>query len=205
MKSQAIPYNLQGKSPISIIKKITTDSFLTAMEILQIVDVLERLNLVPIVENLDRSGAARAAIVVRNSLIARLVTIASGVFSPVREGDRHLKLAVKLLGDVEARRAIEHVGSSAGLDLALHKWEALEADPRLLILKHFRNKFTAHTAVPIADIPLPQYDEMFAFSREVAALMESFADATGVLPETLSATEPLRIQSARIFWRPWEF
>jgi hypothetical protein len=176
------------------------------MELLQIVEVMERQNTGRINGNLSDFGAARAGIVVRNGLMARLVLLAAGAFSPIQgPGDRHFKQAMILLTDPVIRQDVEISGSPTEINSTLQRWQELEADPRRVVIKHFRDKLTAHTAVRNSSIPLPKYGEMFSFSRELASLLEAFANATRTTSEKLSESDDFSLASAQAFWEPWEY
>jgi hypothetical protein len=84
-------------------------------------------------------------------------------------------------------------------------WSKLHSDPRFPTVKHFRDKYTAHSADPSPGMRPPQYGEMFDFAKEVATMMEQFAIGVGVTTEKLSDTDDWRIASSQKFWEPWEF
>ena len=184
-----------------IVRDVTSQGFLTAMEILQIIETMERLNFGDIIININRAEAARAGTVVMNGLLSRLVLLVAGAFAPVRHpGDRHLRQAVILLRVKTEQSSLTNLKFSAAL---LH-WDRLELDPRQLVIKHFRDKSTAHISTPKPGISKPKYDELFGFARELAGLFEMFAAAAGTLPEPLRETQEYRIDSSEAFWRPWE-
>jgi hypothetical protein len=83
-------------------------------------------------------------------------------------------------------------------------FELLESDPRLAIIKHFRDKKIAHSAESLQGVRSPRYGEMFNFAREVATVMEKFAIGVGVTTEKLSETTDWRMESSQKFWEPWE-
>jgi hypothetical protein len=74
-------------------------------------------------------------------------------------------------------------------------FQRLETDPRMKTVKHFRDKYTAHSAHPAPGMRPPNYGEMFAFSKEVATAMEKFAIGVGVTTELLADTEDWRIDA----------
>jgi hypothetical protein len=173
------------------------------MEILQIIELMERQNTGRINGNLTDSGAARAGTVIRNSLITRLVILVAGAFAPTRSGDKHLRKGFEEM-------AVPSVRSQLTMDQQAFTqaeaiWRKLQSDPRLVTVKHFRDKYTAHSADPKPGVRPPQYDEMFGFANEVAIAMEQFAIGVGITDEKLSETADWRIESAQKFWEPWEF
>jgi hypothetical protein len=186
------------------VNEIARDGFLTALEILQLIEVMEKQNQGRINANLSDSGAARAGIVVRNSLVARVTLLVAGAFSPARRYDKHLRRAFELLNDPDVRAAIEKQGSAQALHEAIDFWKSLNDDPALPTIKHFRDKYTAHSAEADVNIPIPNYRDFFAFARKTAALMEKLAHGVGGTAETLEDTADWRVSSAQAFWEPWE-
>jgi hypothetical protein len=187
------------------VNEIARDGFLTAIEILQLIEVMQKQNQGRVNANLSDSGAARAGIVVRNSLVARITLLVAGAFSPARRDDKHLRRAFELLNDPDTRAAIETQGSGLALHEAIDFWERLNDDPTLPIIKHFRDKYTAHSAEADVNIPIPNYNDFFAFARKTSALMEKLAHGVGSTTETLDDTADWRLSSAQAFWEPWEF
>ncbi len=183
---------------------IARDGFLAALEILQLIEVMEKQNQGRINANLSDSDAARAGIVVRNSLVARITLLVAGAFSPARRDDKHLRRAFELLRDPTIRAAIEKDGSAQVLQEAIDLWNKLNADPSLPMIKHFRDKFTAHSSKPDENIPIPNYNEFFSFAKKTAGLMEKLAHGVGGTTETLEETADWRLSSAQAFWEPWE-
>jgi AbiU2 len=183
--------------------EMAREAFQAAMEILQIVELMERQNTGRINGNLSDSGAARAGISIRNSMITRLVILVAGAFAHTRRDDRHLRKAFEEVSDVNVRRHL-NIDKSVLAD-AEARWQVLQADPRLTAIKHFRDKFTAHSADPAQGMPLPNFGDMFAFAKELTAVMERFAIGVGTTTEKLSDTDDWRVESAQKFWEPWEF
>jgi hypothetical protein len=183
---------------------IARDGFLAALEILQLIEVMEKQNQGRINANLSDSDAARAGIVVRNSLVARIILLVAGAFSPARRDDKHLRRAFELLRDPTIRAAIEKDGSAQVLQEAIDLWNTLNTDPSLPMIKHFRDKFTAHSSKPDENIPIPNYNEFFSFAKKTAGLMERLAHGVGGTTETLDETSDWRLASAQAFWEPWE-
>jgi hypothetical protein len=179
------------------------EAFQAAMEILQIVELMERQNTGRINGNISDSGAARAGISIRNSMITRLVILVAGAFAHTRRDDRHLRKAFEEVSDVNVRRHLKI--DKDVLSDAEARWQVLQTDPRITAIKHFRDKFTAHSADPVQGMPLPNFGDTFAFAKELTAVMERFAIGVGTTTEKLSDTEDWRVESAQKFWEPWEF
>ena len=190
-------------SKITLIQTIAKGAFQDGMEILQIVDLMERQNTGRINGNISHSGAARAGITIRNSMTTRLVILVAGAFAKTRQGDKHLRKGFEEMNNPDLRNQLSMDQLTFAQAEAM--WQRLVTDPRFATIKHFRDKSTAHSADPAQGMRPPQYGEMFDFAKEVAATMEKFAVGVGVTTEALSDTEDWRIDSSRKFWEPWEF
>jgi hypothetical protein len=178
-------------SKISSIEAIAKEAFQTGMEILQIIELMERQNTGRINGNLSDSGAARAGMTIRNSLTTRLVILVAGAFAPTRAGDRHLKKGFEDMVDPNLRSQLKMDAQAFSRAEAL--WKKLETDPRYDTIKHFRDKFTAHLADPKPGVPPPKYGQVFDFAKEVTITMEQFAIGVGVTKERLSDTDDWRL------------
>jgi hypothetical protein len=185
------------------IEAIAKAAFETGMEILQIIELMERQNTGRINGNLSDSGAARAGITIRNCLTTRLVILVAGAFAQTRAGDRHLRKGFEDMADPNLRSQLKM--DAQAFSQAEVLWEKLKTDPRHDVIKHFRDKSTAHSADPKPGVPPPQYDQMFDFAKEVATTMEHFAIGVGVTTEVLNDTADWRIESSQKFWGPWEY
>lgn len=190
-------------SRAATVSGIAQEAHQTGMEILQLVELVEKQNTGRINGNLSDSGAARAAITVRNSLITRLVILVAGAFAPTRSGDRHLRMGFEEMADPSVRSQLRM--DQQAFAKAEELWTKLQSDSRFATVKHFRDKYTAHSADPKPGMRLPQYGEMFDFSKEVAITMEQFAIGVGLTTEKLSETADWRLESTQKFWEPWEF
>src|SRR5258708_39696016 len=141
--------------------------------------------------------------VFRMSVVARNTLLEAGSFSQARRNEKHLRRAFELRRDPTIRAAIEKDGSAQVLQEAIDLWNKLNADPSLPMIKHFRDKFTAHSSKPDENIPIPNYNEFFSFAKKTAGLMEKLAHGVGGTTETLEETADWRLSSAQAFWEPW--
>ena len=193
--------NTDKPRPSETVRKIAEQALGDAVEITLLINLIEGQNAGGVNKKLDEGGASRAAIVLRNALIARLVTLIARAYSKPKNGDLHVHVAVGLLKDNVTRQIF---GSRNGLErLATFEnhWTKCHGDHRLPLVKHFRDKFTVHLGEP-KDIPDATYSDLFAFGTETAKGMELLALAAGVALETIDA-EPDLISSPRAFWSPW--
>jgi hypothetical protein len=172
------------RSKAASIDDIAIEAHQTGMEILQLIELMERQNTGRINGNLSDSGAARAGIAIRNSMITRLVILVAGAFAPTRQGDRHLRKGFEDMSDAKVRGQLSM--DARAFAEAERLWRKLQSDPRLTTVKHFRDKSTAHSADPKPGMRPPQYGEMFDFAKEVATTLEQFAIGIGVTTEKLA-------------------
>jgi hypothetical protein len=182
--------------------EIAEKSFDAAHEILQIIEVMERQNFDLITSRLSDAGAARAGIVIRNSLITRITLLVAGAYSVTRDEDLHVRKAFELLQNEKTRASIEEMGSKEMLITAEKEWEKCLADPHQTSIKHFRDKSIAHFGKPKEGVQRPSYNDFFKFARRTSAVMEMLAHSVGKT-ERLDEFADLMAGSAVEFWRPW--
>jgi hypothetical protein len=187
----------------TIVDKISDGGFTDGIEIRQIIELLEVQNNGGLNEAISKTNATTAAMVLRNSLITRLVLLVSRVYAPPREHDMHVGRAVELLKDSAVKAEIETRGPPGSLNEALETWRKFKADHRLPKLKQFRDKYTAHLGKPNPQTPLPAFGELFSFARETTVLLDQLARATGARTERLDTWDYQVRESAAAFWAPW--
>jgi hypothetical protein len=172
-----------------------------AVEILVLVELLETQNRPQVISRLSISGAGQSAIVVRNSLFARLTTLVSRAYAKPRPGDLHLRHAFELIAGSEALRTKVHKTTSAG-DLAAAEthYKHCRGDKRLAQISHFRDKYTVHLGEP-KDIARPMISALFEFANQTVLVIQKLAFSIGL------ETRPLKSQvdacSVEAFWKPW--
>jgi len=154
------------------VNKISDDGFTDGIEIRQIIELIEVQNTGGINEAISKTEANTAALMVRNSLITRLVLLVSRIYARSREHDMHVGRAFELLEDSAVKAEIETRGPQGSLDEALATWRKLKADHRLPKVKQFRDKYTAHLGKPNPQIPVPEFQELFSFARETTVLLD---------------------------------
>ena len=190
------------------VNKISDDGFTDGIKIRQIIELIEVQNTGGINEAISKTEANTAALMVRNSLITRLVLLVSRIYARSREHDMHVGRAFELLEDSAVKAEIETRGPQGSLDEALATWRKLKADHRLPKVKQFRDKYTAHLGKPNPQIPVPEFQELFcmgehrpsvlarplrtarSFARETTVLLDRLARATGTRTEGLA--RPIR-------------
>lgn len=183
--------------------EISDQGFGDAIEIRQIVQLLQIQNSQQVRESLEENDAETAALIVRNSLLTRLVLLISRAFSDSRDSDLHIGRAIALLKDGAVRAEIETRGPPGSVTHALEIWTRLKGDHRLWSILHFRDKYTAHLGNPKPHISLPEYQQKFDFAREASNLMSVLAIATGAKTEGIDTWDDELHLSASSFWSPW--
>jgi hypothetical protein len=188
----------------TIVYEISDVGFSNAIEIRQIVQLLEFQNDDSVRDALEEKEAASASMMMRNALISRMVLLVSRAYStPSRNTDLHVGRAFELLRDDVIRAEIEARVSPESVAHAIDLWKRLRGDHRLTGIKHFRDKYTAHLGKPNPEIPLPEYQQLFDFARETTILMDALARATGVRIEGVDSWDEELKNSAAAFWLPW--
>ena len=183
--------------------EISEKAFVDGIELLNLIEVMQGQNKDRINAKLSAAGAAGAAMVVRNGLLSRIVLFLAGAYAASRPRDLHLRRAFDLLEQPAVRAELGLRGSATLLDDATRLWARCKGDHRLLPIKHFRDKFTAHMSTPNDDIGLPSYDDVFGFAQDTMQVIEALARGTGARCEPLSDWQPAAEQAAGRFWSVW--
>jgi hypothetical protein len=192
----------QSTRPEEIVRKVAESALRDAIEITLLIGLMRGQNAGGVNLQLDAAGAGRAAGVIRNALMARLVLLIARAYSKPKHGDLHVRVAACLLKDNATRqifRSSNGYEKLAGFDA---HWAKCRGDHRLPSIKAFRDKFTAHLGEP-KDIQEATYNDLFAFGGETAKTMELLALATGVAVKPLD-TDPSLISSPEAFWAQWK-
>jgi AbiU2 len=184
--------------------EISDKAFVDGIELLHLIEVMQGQNKDPVNAKLSAAGAAGAAMVVRNGLLSRTVLFLAGAYGASRPGDLHLRRAFDLLEHPAVRAELGLRGSPTLLDDAIRLWAQCKGDHRLLPIKHFRDKFTAHLSTPNDDIALPSFDDVFGFAQDTMRVIEVLARGTGARCEPLSDWQPAAEQAAGRFWSVWK-
>jgi len=186
------------------LKPIAKNGFDDALEILQLIALLETQNSNGINTGLSKAGAGRAAIVARNAFIARLTLLVVRCYAKPRDGDLHIRTAFDLIAknkDVHEELCRRH--STEVLTTAEATWNSCRSDNRLEAARHFRDKYTAHYSQPSEDIALPKYNELFPFAIKTTEAMEALARAVDHNNHSLNDWNSEITESANEFWKPW--
>jgi AbiU2 len=191
--------------PIALLNEIAKLGFQDALEIIALIEMMERQNQGRVVGKLSDEGAGSAGIVIRNALITRITILVARPYASLREGDRHLRRAFDDLLKLPAvRKHIDRDGNNSDLPHAERLWADVQIDPQRATVEHFRHKYTAHLGEPRPGVANPDYATFFDFARKTARVMEKLAHAVGGTKETLDEHYDDFIRSAQIFWKPWD-
>jgi AbiU2 len=192
---------LSHRRPAETVRQIAELALGDAVEITLLIALIERQNAGEINGQLNKDGAGRAAVVFRNALIARLVTLIARAYAIPKHGDLHLRVAAVLLEDNATRQVFGSGNGAEKLAAFDAHWAKCRGDHRLPAIKTFRDKYTVHLGEP-KDIQEATYRDLFEFGAKTAAAMELLALATGVAVNPIS-TEPDLVSSPEAFWAPW--
>ena len=191
------------KEKAATVREIARLAFLDALEILQLIEVMEGQNRGFINEHISEAGAGGAGLVVRNGLVSRITLLVTRCFAKPRTDDMHLRRGFELMDDPETRAEIETHGSKTALTEAMQLFDQALEDSGREPIKHFRDKRTAHLAKTDPEIPMVSYTEFFEFARKTTRIMERLAHGVGGTKETLTEHADAFAGAATEFWRPW--
>ncbi len=153
---------------------------------------------------LEQSGATNAARFVRAAVVHRLLLLVERSFDRVtRPGDRHAAVAIHLLSDPSIFEAVASTGDREQLEYAVRLWTQLNDDPRRTSLRHFRDKFIAHRAVPNPKKGPAYLNELHAFASTTSLMWGRLALGTGASLDDINDLSAADVESARAFWKPW--
>ena len=193
--------------PATLLNEIARQGFLDALEIMLLIEVIERQNHGRIAGRLSDRGAGAAGIVVRNSLITRITVLVARCYARIHEGngDMNLRRAFdEFLKQDQIRCDLKTAGTLGDIETAERLWSEALVDPNLKQIEHFRHKHTAHLAEPTPGMKNPDYGDFFAFARRTARIMEALAHGVGGTRETLDDHADDFVMSSQEFWRPWD-
>lgn len=131
------------------VRNVANQALSDAVEITILIDLIKKQNSDGINDELKKAGAGRAAGVVRNALIAQLVTIVARAYAPAKQGDLHVRVAKELLKDNVARQILTSIeGGKERVSDFESRWDKCCGDHRRQRVKEFRDKYTAHLGEP---------------------------------------------------------
>jgi hypothetical protein len=175
-----------------------------AREILVTIRVMECQNTGGVNERLSATGAAHAGMVVRNALISHLIIRIARIYSDARVGDLHLRRAFAILRDKQIRAEFEvDATSKTALCEAEGYFQERLKDDRRERIKHFRDKIVAHRG-KLKDIPMPEFEELFAFACATIEAIEKLAFAIKIARVRVKDKFDDAESVAEAFWHPWK-
>jgi len=196
--------NSDLESNIELVREISAFGFREGLDCLACIEILEKGNEPEIVAGINSSDAVDAVKLVRNSLFTRLQIMLMRAYDPVRNGDKHLGVAFKLLEDEAVFNEIANRGNWEKLEEASENWKSANSDPRLELLRHNRNKFLVHLSQPKKGIQTPIINELLGFTLATTEIWENLANGTAVMATSLALQLGTYTESAEAFWKPWK-
>ena len=125
-------------------------------------------------------------------------------YSPVRKGDRHMRASIEFLSEPGTTDEPTLQGTKLDYEKAIDLFRTAESDPKLIRLKHMRDKLIAHLGRANRSIGLPTYDDLFDFTRTTCAIWERLSFGAGTCVIELDAQVEAYRESAEAFWSKWE-
>jgi hypothetical protein len=191
---------------VECILKVARAAFFDAIDFLACIEALEAGNRPDILQSLEAAKAGRAADLVQKALFERLLMGVMTAFDPVRPGDFHLGLGMKLVAEEAPRIALYGMKGAnlADIEAAERHWaECLKFEP-LDSLRTYRNKVVAHLSEYPADKDKPIVRQLFDLAAMTAKVAELLAHGTGIAAVSLdSQVVPFR-ESSLAFWEKWK-
>lgn len=186
------------------VRKIAELALGDALEIILLIELIKKQNEDGINEKLNAANAGQAALVFRNALIARLVTLITRAYARPRQGDLHVRVVVDLLKDNTTRQIFTSVagGREKVADFE-SRWARCHGDHRRKPIEHFRDKFRVHLGEP-KEIKPTVYKDLFGFGAATTELMVSLALATRVAVTPIDNADPDVKACVDAFWEPWK-
>ena len=177
--------------------------YLDGIDTLACIEILERGNSPKVIEQIIAAGAGEAAGLIRDSLFGRVHMNVMRAYDPVRKGDNHRRVAFEIVRKPGGLDLAPTKRQRADLTKAIKLWNGADADPRLKILRHLRNKFVAHLSEPNKQIPIPRIRELFGFAKKTCEIWERLSFGTGVVMIELSHQTEAYSESAESCWAVW--
>ncbi len=189
------------------ILKVARAAFFNAIDFLNCIEALEAGNRSEILRSLEAANAGPAADLVQKALFERLLMGVMTAFDPVRRGDFHLGVGMKLVAEEAPRIVLCQMRGAnlADIEAAERRWdECLKNRESLNALRTYRNKVVAHLSEYPADKDKPIVRQLFDLAARTAKVAELLAHGTGIAAVSLeSQVIPFR-EGSRAFWEKWK-
>jgi hypothetical protein len=188
------------------ILKVARVAFFNAIDFLNCIEALEAGNRSEILRSLEAANAGPAADLVQKALFERLLMGVMTTFDPVRRGDFHLGVGMKLVAEKAPRIVLCQMRGAnlADIEAAERRWKECLDFESLDALRTYRNKVVAHLSEYPADTDKPIVHQLFDLAAMTAKVAELLAHGTGIAAVSLeSQVIPFR-ESSRAFWEKWK-
>jgi hypothetical protein len=187
------------------ILKVARAAFFDAIDFLNCIEALEAGNRSEILRSLEAANAGPAADLVQKALFERLLMGVMTAFDPVRPGDFHLGVGMKLVAEEAPRIVLCQRGANlADIEAAERRGDECLNFESLAALRTYRNKVVAHLSEYPADKDKPIVRQLFDLAAMTGKVAELLAHGTGIAAVSLeSQVIPFR-ESSRAFWEKWK-
>jgi hypothetical protein len=184
---------------VQLMKDIAAYAFADAIDIMQLIVILEASNDPAVVSAINETGVGRVAECISRALWSRLVGVVARAYAPSRDGDLHVQRAFDLLKDQDVRAELEKIGDPVALTDAIERWGRCCDNHRRKSIEDFRDKQIAHWGT--LKTPPPIVNDIFAVSRMTATAMTRLANGAGVVTLGLDSQLMGYRGAADRFWR----
>jgi hypothetical protein len=185
------------------LRKVANTGYGDRVICIAMMQAVQQWNRREVTRPLQELDAGRTAHLLVHGSVFRLHIYVVRAYDPAKSADdQHLRSAIDFLRlrMTEESSAVrrEHFAS------AIRLFDEAQADPRLVHLKHMRNKLMAHLAIyePKGDGP-PSYGDLFDFTLLTAQIWNELALGAGDATDELdNVAEEYRAGSVQ-FWSRW--
>lgn len=186
------------------LRHAASQGYADAIICLASIEIIERSNRPEVIGPLNEADAGRAVRILADAAFFRVQIFLTRAFAPVRRGDYHLRAAMDFLRAPGRLDEVTPVEDRPRYERAIALFHEAEADPALKLLSHMRHKSMAHLAIPDPSVPLPKYDELFAFARRCAEIWQELSYAARVVMIDIDHQIDAYRESADALWGKWE-
>lgn len=187
------------------LREAASQGYTDGITVLATIETIERSNRPALLENLASTDAGFAARILRNAAFAYIQIIVVRAFAPVRHADDlHLRAAIEFLRQPGQLNSVVDPSERADLQAAIMLFDAADVDPRLVTLRHMRNKELAHWGQYGATIGRPRVRDLFGLSEDTCAIWEKLSFGAGTILIPIRNQIDLYRDGADAFWSKWE-
>lgn len=187
------------------LREAANHGYSDAITVLATIEIIERSNRPPLLEEINRADAGPAVRMLRDAAFQRVQLIIVRAFGPVRHADDiHLRAAIDFLREPGRLHEEKRPDRRNDLNRAITLFDAAAADPRLSTLKHMRDKEIAHWARYGDGKARPLIHELFGFAKETCLVWQQLSFGAGTDMIEVDDQIDLYRDAAEAFWSRWE-